>query len=227
MRLEQVTALRWCDSSLLSLSSFVVDLLRFRSIDRSVDRSILPAIRSIGRSIAYLVAWDDGQECEGGSGGLCLSDTPPSNRSSSLTHHIATYPLPSSHTPQRTDPHSVLPSNQPHADKRRLYRQPAMDPLSLLRDCVAHQKPWRIEGEEVVFGDGLGAHRVKKDEPTAWRKMGRKGQCPVPSAQCHSRPGRGVVASGGWDVVCYRSNQPWPEPKPNPQTQQMPRTFTS
>jgi hypothetical protein len=53
-----------------------------------------------------------------------------------------------------------------------------MDPLSLLRDCVAGGKPWRIEGEEVVFGDGEGAHRVKKEEPTAWRKkvMGRKGR---------------------------------------------------
>lgn len=48
-----------------------------------------------------------------------------------------------------------------------------MDPLSLLRDCVAGGKPWRIEAEEVVFGDG--AHRVKKEEPTAWRKTGRKG----------------------------------------------------
>ena len=80
-----------------------------------------------------------------------------------------------------------------------------MDPLSLLRDCVAHQKPWRIEGEEVVFGDGPGAHRVKKDEPTAWRKMGRKGECPVPSAQCSvpvpSRPGCGCVTWMGCVVL--------------------------
>lgn len=90
-----------------------------------------------------------------------------------------------------------------------------MDPLSLLRDCVAHRKPWRIEGEEVVFGDGPGAHRVKKDEPTAWRKRaaGRKGRSVCAAVRpwvCRSGGGVGrvdglllVVVGGAWWMVVH------------------------
>lgn len=95
-----------------------------------------------------------------------------------------------------------------------------MDPLSLLRDCVAYQKPWRIEGEEVVFGDGPGAHRVKKDEPTAWRKTGRKGQSvPVPAGIWLYH------VDGMWCV--HRLSRSTPvKPTPNPHKQTL-RTFTS